>query len=257
MTPRALYRGALLLLWSTAVVAATVAARGAAPPALVGAGVAALLLALPSLPILLLRWVNPRTSAMMQRTRRRFARRTDRPRAIEFEWVDLARVSREMWLAVIAAEDAFFRDHHGFDWESIRDAHAHNRVHEQKRGGSTITQQVAKNLFLWPARSYVRKAVEAWLTVLIEACWPKRRILEVYLNIAQFGEDLFGVQAAARRYFGKAPRGLTRADAALLAASLPSPVRHRVEAPSHQVRFRQTWVLGAMRRLGDLYLERF
>jgi monofunctional biosynthetic peptidoglycan transglycosylase len=161
-----------------------------------------------------------------------------------------------MWLAAIAAEDAYFRDHSGFDWESLRDAHAHNQIHERKRGGSTISQQVAKNLFLWPARSYVRKALEAYLTTIIEALWPKRRILEVYLNIAQFGDDLFGVRAAARRYFDKRSADITATEAALLAAALPNPVLYRPDAVSHQMRFRQTWVLAAMRRLGDLYLER-
>jgi monofunctional biosynthetic peptidoglycan transglycosylase len=161
-----------------------------------------------------------------------------------------------MWLATVTAEDASFQDHSGFDWTSIREARAHNQTHDRKRGASTITQQVAKNLFLWPHKSYVRKALEAYLTLLIEALWPKHRILEVYLNIAQFGVDVFGVEAAARRYFGGAASGLTDVQAALLAAALPSPRTHDVGRPSHQLRFRQAWIRAAARRLGDRCLER-
>jgi monofunctional biosynthetic peptidoglycan transglycosylase len=218
-------------------------------------GVIALLLCVPAALIAALRWLRPPTSTMMLFTKRRLARRSGGTRRLAFEWIALEHISRDMWLAAIAAEDGYFRDHSGFDWQSIRDAHAHNRTHAHKRGGSTITQQVAKNLFLWPKRSYVRKAMEAYFTALIEALWPKRRILEVYLNIAQFGEDVFGVQVAARRYFEKPAKDLSQHEAALLAAALPNPIRYRVSSPSHQLRFRQSWVLAAMRRLGDLYLE--
>jgi monofunctional biosynthetic peptidoglycan transglycosylase len=126
-----------------------------------------------------------------------------------------------------------------------------NRVSDNKRGASTITQQVAKNLFLWPAQSYLRKAVEAYFTLLIEAFWSKRRILEVYLNIAQFGSNIFGVQAAAQHFFGKSALELSTKESALLASVLPSPVRHRVETPSHQVRSRQVMVMVQMKSLRD------
>lgn len=204
-------------------------------------------------PVLLFRWVRPRGTMMMAITRRRLSRRS--MRALAFEWVGIEHIARIMWLAAIAAEDTYFRVHGGFDWESIRAARAHNRQHEKRRGGSTITQQVAKNLFLWPARTWLRKMMEAYVTLLIEALWPKRRILEVYLNVAQLGDDVFGVGAAARRYFGKRPAEIAAHEAALLAAALPGPVKYRVDQPSHELRFRQSWVLAAMRRIGDERLE--
>jgi monofunctional glycosyltransferase len=253
MSPRTLSRVGLGLMGWLAAAVTYGLATGTASVAL--AGSAAMLLCAPVAPIVALRWLRPRTSALMRRTRRTLARRRGGGPPLAYEWVDLERIARVMRLAAVAAEDAYFRHHRGFDWESIRAARAHNRAHAAKRGASTITQQVAKNLFLWPERSYVRKALEAYLTVLVEALWPKRRILEVYLNIAQFGEDVFGVQAAALRYFAKPAADLSRQQAALLAAALPNPVKYRVSHPSHQLRFRQTMVLAAMQRLGDDYLE--
>jgi monofunctional biosynthetic peptidoglycan transglycosylase len=122
------------------------------------------------------------------------------------------------------------------------------------RGASTISQQVAKNLFLWPQQSWLRKGLEAYFTVLIEALWPKQRILEVYLNVAEFGRGVFGVGAAADVYFHKRAARLNQYDAALLAAVLPSPKRMRVNAPSSYVRSRQEWILGQMRGLGGTAL---
>ncbi len=153
-------------------------------------------------------------------------------------------------MAVIAAEDQQFPFHAGFDFKSIREAVRHNADSRRVRGASTISQQVAKNLFLWSGRSYLRKGLEAGLTVLIEWLWPKERILEMYLNLAQFGRGTYGVEAAAQRYFHKRARQLRRTEAALLAAVLPNPVRMRVEAPSAYVRSRQAWILGQMAGLG-------
>ena len=198
-----------------------------------------------------LRWMPPPTTAMMRRVERSLGG----PGRVQRTWTPLTDIAPAMRLAAIAAEDAYFRDHGGFDWESIRMARAHNQTHEQKRGASTISQQVAKNLFLWPGRSYLRKGLEAGLTLLIEALWPKARILEVYLNIAQFGAQTFGVEAAAQAYYGKPARALSGAEAALLAASLPNPVIYRVDAPSHQMRFRQSWILHSMEHLGERYLR--
>ena len=208
---------------------------------------------LTAVPVLAFRWLRPRRTMMMVAARRRWPSRDGRVPVIQ--WVGLDDVAPVMWLAAIAAEDAYFRYHSGFDWESIRAARAHNRRHEKRRGGSTITQQVAKNLFLWPARSWTRKGAEAYLTLLIEALWPKRRILEMYLNIVQLGEDVFGVEAAAGRYFGRHAAEIGEHEAALLAAALPGPVKYRVDAPSHEMRFRQSWVLAAMRRIGVHHLE--
>lgn len=246
----------LVLMAGVAAGGAYGLAIGTAPGAVAMVGAAALVLGAPVAPVVALRWLRPRTSALMLITRRALAPEPDGGRArLAYEWVDLDRIAPVMRLAAVAAEDAYFRHHQGFDWESIRAARAHNRAHATRRGASTISQQVAKNLFLWPTRSYARKALEAYFTVLLEACWPKRRILEVYLNIAQFGEDVFGVEAAARRFFARPASDLSLQQAALLAAALPNPVAYRVSRPSHQLRFRQVMVLSAMQRLGDRYLE--
>jgi monofunctional biosynthetic peptidoglycan transglycosylase len=157
---------------------------------------------------------------------------------------------------VIAAEDQQFPFHAGFDVESIREAVRDNARGGRVRGASTITQQVAKNLFLWPGRSWARKALEAWFTVLIEVTWPKERILETYLNVAEFGRGTFGVEAAARHFFGKPALRLSRREAATLAAVLPNPKQFRVERPSRYVRERRDWILRQMAALGGpRYLE--
>jgi monofunctional biosynthetic peptidoglycan transglycosylase len=169
--------------------------------------------------------------------------------ALEHEWADAELVGIAAARAVIAAEDQKFLTHHGFDLDSIGAALDDYRAGAGLRGASTITQQVAKNLFLWNGRSFVRKGLEAWFALLIEALWPKRRILEMYLNVAQFGPDVFGVEAAAQRYFGVAARELTPALAALLAAVLPSPRRFDAARPSDYVLERQAWVLAQMELL--------
>jgi monofunctional biosynthetic peptidoglycan transglycosylase len=165
------------------------------------------------------------------------------------EWVPWERISRHAAVAVIAAEDQKFLVHDGFDFAAIEKAVSEAQRGRRLRGASTITQQVAKNLFLWGGQSWLRKGLEAWFTVWIEFLWPKRRILEVYLNSAQFGRGTWGVQAASRQYFGKDAARLTRAEAALLAAVLPSPTRYRVVNPGPYVRQRQAWILGQMNRL--------
>ena len=142
-------------------------------------------------------------------------------------------------------------EHWGFDVASIEKALAHNERNENRiRGASTISQQTAKNLFLWDGRSWVRKGLEAGLTLGIETVWSKKRILTVYLNIAEFGDGVFGVEAAAQRYFHKPASKLTRSEAALLAAVLPNPLRFKVSAPSGYVRSRQAWILRQMYQLG-------
>jgi monofunctional biosynthetic peptidoglycan transglycosylase len=152
---------------------------------------------------------------------------------------------------VVAAEDQKFPLHHGFDFKQIDKALQDRERGKHVRGASTISQQVAKNLFLWPGQSWFRKGLEAGITVLIELAWSKQRILEVYLNVAEFGRGTFGVQAASRRFFHKDASHLTRADAALLAAVLPAPNRFRVDAPSNYVKRRQGWIQRQMASLGD------
>lgn len=201
---------------------------------------------LTALPVFLLRWVDPPTSAFMLREQL--------TRPVRHRWIDWPQISPHAKVAVIAAEDQKFPEHHGFDLESINDALEDRERGRRVRGASTISQQVAKNLFLWPGQSWVRKGLEAYFTVLIETLWPKRRILEVYLNIAEFGSGVFGIGAASEVYFGKRPASLSAPDAALLAAVLPSPKRMRVQAPSRYVRSRQDWILGQMRGVGGVGL---
>ncbi len=206
--------------------------------------------------VLLLRWVDPPVSAFMLEARWNALVAGDRSYRQRYEWVDLESISPQAAMAVIASEDQQFPFHAGFDFKSIREAVRHNAHSRRTRGASTISQQVAKNLFLWSGRSFLRKGLEAAITVLIEWLWPKERILEVYLNVAEFGRGTYGVEAAAQRYFHKPARRLGRADAALLAAVLPNPVRFRVEAPSAYVRSRQAWIMGQMAGLGGTaYLD--
>lgn len=194
-----------------------------------------------ALPIAALRWVPPLTSAFMLRAR--FVEGCER---IEAEWTPRRRIAPAVFLAVIAAEDQRFARHAGFDFDAIGEALEEGGT---PRGASTITQQVAKNLFLWPARSWLRKGLEAWLTIWIELLWPKQRILEVYVNVAQFGRCTFGVGAASARFFAKPPHRLTLAEASLLAAVLPNPVERKVDAPSPRVHQRAAWIA---RQAGNL-----
>lgn len=167
------------------------------------------------------------------------------------DWVSMDEISPWMGLAVIAAEDQTFPDHWGFDVAAIEKALSHNERNENRiRGASTLSQQTVKNLFLWDGRSWLRKGLEAGLTVGVETVWSKKRILTVYLNIAEFGDGVFGVEAAAQRYFGKSASRLTQSEAALLAAVLPNPLRFKAAAPSGYVRSRQAWILRQMRQLG-------
>ncbi|APR31752.1 monofunctional biosynthetic peptidoglycan transglycosylase [Citrobacter freundii] len=167
------------------------------------------------------------------------------------DWVSMDEISVWMGLAVIAAEDQKFPEHWGFDVSAIEKALAHNERNENRiRGASTLSQQTAKNLFLWDGRSWVRKGLEAGLTLGMETVWSKKRILTVYLNVAEFGDGIFGVEAAAQRYFHKPASRLSLSEAALLAAVLPNPMRFKVDAPSGYVRSRQAWIMRQMRQLG-------
>jgi len=174
----------------------------------------------------------------------------------QHDWVPWSAISRHAAAAVIAAEDQKFLEHDGFDFEAIDKAMTDAKRGRRLRGASTISQQVAKNLFLWPGQSWVRKGLEAWFTLWIELLWPKQRILEVYLNSAEFGRGIWGVEAASRHYFGEPAAKLTRPEAALLAAVLPNPKRYRVSNPSPFVRQRQDWILWQMRMLGGAGLLR-
>ena len=190
------------------------------------------------LAVVVFRYVPLPTSAFMLAAKWAASTEQDGNDVIHYEWVAAERISPQVYRAVLAAEDQRFFDHHGFDWREIRSALRKRTQGGRLRGASTISQQTAKNLFLWRGRSWLRKGLEVWFTSLIELCWPKERILEVYLNLAQFGPQTYGVQAAARIYFRKDAMALTRDEAALLAAVLPNPVQLTVAAPSHYVRNR-------------------
>lgn len=173
--------------------------------------------------------------------------------SIRYQWVGAKNISDNAKEAVVASEDQQFYDHFGFDFASIRSAIS-SYVHggRRLRGASTISQQVAKNVFLTPSKSFIRKGLEVWFTVLIEIFWSKERILVVYLNIAEFGDHLFGIEAASQRYFGIPAKNLSRAQAAILAATLPNPLRLKAARPSNYVIKRQSWILRQMRNLGGL-----
>jgi monofunctional biosynthetic peptidoglycan transglycosylase len=197
-----------------------------------------------------LRWINPPFTAFMAAAQTTAWAGRDPNYLTRHSWVDLQRISPNLPLAVVASEDQKFPEHRGFDVEAIEKAYALNQHSHRVRGASTISQQVAKNLFLWSGRSFFRKGLEAYFTVLIEALWPKRRILEVYLNIAEFGPGTYGAEAAAQRYFHKPASRLARSDAAVLAAVLPNPQRLSAAAPSRYVLERRDWILGQMQGLG-------
>lgn len=176
---------------------------------------------------------------------------------LHYQWVNLDNIAWSMQLAVIAAEDQRFAQHVGIDWAAIESAVKNNKNSERLRGGSTISQQTVKNLYLWHGQSWLRKGIELPLTFLLEGMWSKKRILEVYLNIAEFGDGIFGVEAASQHYFKKSAAKLTQQEAALLAAVLPNPIIYQVKKPSAYVRHKQTWILRQMRQLGGKnYLNR-
>lgn len=170
----------------------------------------------------------------------------ERPVVLKKTWKSLEYISPHLQLAVVCAEDQRFLKHRGFDFEAIEKALEHNKKSKRKRGASTISQQTAKNLFLWPRRSWLRKGLESYFTVLIELLWPKERIMEVYLNIIELGDGVYGAEAASQHHFGMAASQLSKQQAALMAAVLPNPRSYSISHPSPYVRGRQSWVLGQM-----------
>jgi monofunctional biosynthetic peptidoglycan transglycosylase len=189
-----------------------------------------------------LRVVDPPTTAVM-------LLQPGRVEELAHVWVSRDAISVNAARAVMASEDQRFLEHRGIDFVQLDRAIADYRDGDSLRGASTITQQVAKNVFLWQGRSFVRKALEAYFAVLIEMCWTKERILEVYLNVAEFGPNVFGVEAAAREFFGSSAAKLSVNDAALLAAVLPNPRELKAARPSQYVRERQRHIAGQIRLL--------
>lgn len=217
--------------------------------------------AITALQVLVLRFVDPPFSAFMVGRHFEAIVEGDWGYRTQYAWRDFDGIAPALPVALVAAEDQNFAAHHGFDFEAIEKARAHNqRMLERAekrgtpvkrlRGASTISQQTAKNLFLWKGRSWIRKGMEAWYTVLIETLWPKRRILEVYANIAEFGDGTYGAQAAARRFFGKDAKRLSPAEAARLAAVLPNPRRYNAGRPGPYVQRRSNAIQRQARQLG-------
>lgn len=200
--------------------------------------------------VMVLRWLPVPTSAFMLYRHFEDVRERQSFQPIRYDWVSYDEISPNASRAVIASEDQKFYVHSGFDMESIHKAIQARAKGGKLRGASTISQQVAKNLFLTPNKSLLRKGVEAWFTFLIESFWSKERILEVYLNIAEFGDHLFGINEASYKYFGVTPKQLTSSQAALLAATLPNPIRFQANNPTNYVFKRQRWILRQMRNLG-------
>ncbi|RDV13938.1 monofunctional biosynthetic peptidoglycan transglycosylase [Pontibacter diazotrophicus] len=200
--------------------------------------------------VLLYRWVAPPATLHMLQRRAEAGLASKEDPQLRYRFVTLEEMSEQLPLAVVASEDQRFLIHIGFDVDAILDAFQRNRKGGNIRGGSTISQQVAKNVFLWHGRSYFRKAVEAYFTMLIEVLWGKERIIEVYLNIAEMGDGVFGVEAASQKYFKKPAKDVGRQEAALLAAVLPNPIRYSAQNPSAYIRKRRGRIARAMGALG-------
>ncbi|MDP4148141.1 MAG: monofunctional biosynthetic peptidoglycan transglycosylase [Bacteroidota bacterium] len=194
--------------------------------------------------ILLLKWVNPPITLTQLGS-------VISGEGLKRDYVRMKDISPYAKLAVICSEDQLFPDHDGFDFKSIEKAMKHNQKSKSLHGASTISQQVAKNVFLWQGRSWVRKALEVYFTFMIELIWGKKRILEMYLNVSEMGKGIYGIEAAARHTFSKPARNLTRAEAAMIAASLPNPKVYTVHPMSRRVATRYPWIVDQMGELQD------
>jgi monofunctional biosynthetic peptidoglycan transglycosylase len=201
--------------------------------------------------VLLYKWINPPIT---------FLHISDRFNVeacdYHYQWVNLDEISPYMPLAVISSEDNHFLEHSGFDWEAIEKARKYNENHKKKRGASTISQQTAKNVFLWPSRSWVRKGLEVYFTFWMELLWSKERIMEVYLNVIEMGPCTYGVNAAADLYFNTEARSLTKEQAALIASCLPNPKKFRLAKPSAYMQKRKGQIMRVMGCLGDDFFSK-
>ena len=206
--------------------------------------------------VLVLKWLDPWASSFMVSRQLNAYMQADWKFAVDYRWRNLDKISMHLPLAVVAAEDQKFPEHHGFDFTSIEKAYKSNLRGKKVRGGSTISQQSAKNLFLWSGRSYVRKVLEAWYTFWIELLWSKKRILEVYVNVVEFGDGVYGAEAASKRFFNKSAQALSKTQSAQLAAVLPNPKKYNAKSPGPYVKRRTQAIERQMRALGgSSYLE--
>lgn len=200
--------------------------------------------------VILFRWVPvPVTPFMLWQCAKQILD-DKRELRLKKNWVTLKDISPHLQLAVVCAEDQNFLEHCGFDIDAIQKAIKYNQTHKRKRGASTISQQTAKNVFLYEGRNWFRKGLEAYFTFLIELCWNKERILEVYLNVIEFGDGIYGAEAAAQHFFHVPASQISRSQAALLASVLPAPRKFSVKRPSSYVRKRQQWVMEQMNNWG-------
>ncbi|RRU25706.1 monofunctional biosynthetic peptidoglycan transglycosylase [Stenotrophomonas sp. 278] len=202
------------------------------------------------LQVAVLRFVDPPLSTVMLWRYGEALGQGDRDYRLHYQWRDLEQMAPSLPISLVAAEDQRFPQHNGFDLKAIEKARDHNARGGRLRGASTISQQVAKNLFLWQGRSWVRKGLEVWYTLLIETLWPKSRILEMYANIAEFGDGIYGAQAAARQYWNKDAARLSPGESARLAAVLPAPRRYSAAKPGPYVQRRAAWIQRQARQLG-------
>jgi monofunctional biosynthetic peptidoglycan transglycosylase len=201
--------------------------------------------------VLLFKFVNPPFTWLM--IQRGFERKADgKDWKIDKQWVDFDNIADNMKRAAVAAEDQSFLENHGFDFKAIERAIQKNAKSKKLIGGSTISQQTAKNVFLYPGRSFVRKGFEAWFTILIETFWSKKRIMEVYLNVIEMGDGIYGIEAASQAYFHKPASQLTRRQSAAIAVIFPSPLKWSATHPTRYLRHRQYLIMKNMRRLGPL-----
>ncbi len=215
-----------------------------------------LFMAASAVQVIVLRFVDPPFSAFMLARQLEAWGSGDWSFRVAYDWRALQDISPSLPLAMLAAEDQNFARHDGFDLKAIEKARADNAKGRKVRGASTASQQVAKNLFLWSGRSWIRKGLEAWYTLLMEILWPKSRILEMYVNVAEFGDGIYGAQAAARSYWRKDASQLSQAESARLAAVLPAPRRYSVSKPGPYVQKRARWIQRQMRQIGGpAYLE--
>ena len=195
--------------------------------------------------VILYRFVDSPVSGMMI-----YKSITENNYSYESKWQDIEEIDASLPLAFISAEDQLFLTHNGFDVEAIKEAIEHNKESKRKRGASTISQQVAKNLFLFPTRSLFRKGLEAYYTFLVETLWPKKRIMEVYLNVVELGKGVYGVEEACLRYFGVSSKKISRSQAALVGTVLPNPLTFKLNQPTAYMQRRQAWILRQMNNLG-------
>ncbi|MEG1498268.1 MAG: monofunctional biosynthetic peptidoglycan transglycosylase [Bacteroidales bacterium] len=203
---------------------------------------------------LLYRFINPPVTPIM--IIRLFDQiKEDQALRLSKDWVDLEDISPKMVQAVVAGEDNLFLTHHGFDWKAIERARQHNENGKRIHGGSTISQQTAKNVFLWPNRSYIRKGFEVYFTFLIETLWPKERIMEVYLNIIETGKGIYGVEMAAQTYYHKSAKKLSSSQAAMITTILPAPRKRNPSHPSSYMYRQQARIQNLMRKIGPVHFH--